>query len=142
MQPETTATQPADSTENATTATATELSREDVDPVKKEVHNSSGRENSREVREVGMKKAPKRRLSRAPVGDDVDELGDEYVEIQEAEYIGEEERDGLQVVKHRKTSRENKAAARAGKVASRRRSTLSPWELHGLISGAVESPRR
>ncbi|KAK5629099.1 hypothetical protein RRF57_004814 [Xylaria bambusicola] len=134
-------------------ATATDVPRENVDPVKKDVEMGTGMG-------IGIRKAPKRRINYAPVGDDVDELGEDDLHLnshdgtaetsirdaageREGRGKGEGEAEGenllsLQVTKHRK----NRAAVRAGKVASRRRSTLSPWELQGLISGAVESPGR
>ncbi|KAI0528154.1 Afadin and alpha-actinin-binding-domain-containing protein [Xylaria bambusicola] len=122
------------------------IPRENVDPVKKDkdVEMSMGVGVG-----IGIRKAPRRRYSRATVGDDVDELGDDDynpsrndARTGEGEE-GEEGMDGdkgpaLSVAKNRR----NRAAVRAGKVASRRRSTLSPWELQGLISGSVESPRR
>ncbi|KAI0908143.1 Afadin and alpha-actinin-binding-domain-containing protein [Ustulina deusta] len=109
--------------------------KENVDPVKRDMHTG--------LEVVSVRKAPRRRLSCAPVGDDVDELGEEE---QTGGNVGERRREGdkekgkdVEVLKNRKR------AIRSGKVASRRRSTLSPWELRGLISGNagdVESPAR
>ncbi|KAI1428671.1 Afadin and alpha-actinin-binding-domain-containing protein [Xylaria sp. FL1777] len=111
-------------------------SHQDTDPVKRDLN--------RGLDTVAVRKVPRRRISCATVGDDVDELGEETSGIvhEERERDGEGGREKdmeLVVLKNRKR------AMRSGKVASRRRSTLSPWELQGLISGNVgdvESPAR
>ncbi|KAI0406029.1 Afadin and alpha-actinin-binding-domain-containing protein [Xylaria palmicola] len=111
---------------------------EDVDPVKRD--RSRSRSRSRSPRKSPLKRGPRRRWSRAVVGlDEVDELsgaerGQESEGDREAEGDGEGVV-GLTVTKRRRTKR-------SSKVASRRRSTLSPWELQGLISGNVGSPAR
>ncbi|KAF2963816.1 hypothetical protein GQX73_g9760 [Xylaria multiplex] len=96
--------------------------KEDTDPVKRD---RDGLDGSR--RPASVKKVPRRRMSRGPVGDEVDELAPEYGEEPEGEG-GMELGPGIVI---------RKRAKRTGKVASRRRSTLSPWELQGLISGRV-----
>ncbi|GAW12911.1 hypothetical protein ANO14919_022830 [Xylariales sp. No.14919] len=97
---------------------------EDMDPVKRD------RDRSPDFGAVpvptSIKKAPRRRLSFAPAGDDVDELG---AENNEASGEADVEKEKGIVIRKR--------AKRTGKAASRRRSTLSPWELQGLISGNV-----
>ncbi|GAP85777.1 putative NIMA interactive protein [Rosellinia necatrix] len=104
---------------------------EDVDPIKKD-------RIAVIVVPSPLKKAPRRRWSRGPLAaDDVDELAlapveketeedDEEAAAQQAD--GEDL--GLRITKRR-------GARRTNRVASRRRSTLSPWELQGLISGHV-----
>ncbi|KAI0148731.1 Afadin and alpha-actinin-binding-domain-containing protein [Xylariaceae sp. FL1272] len=86
--------------------------QEDVDPVKK-------RRDS----------APPRRVSFIPSGDgEMDELAQEP--LPQGQGGGEVKADDIVVVKRKRDRR-------TSKVASRRRSTLSPWELEGLISGNV-----
>ncbi|KAI1128871.1 Afadin and alpha-actinin-binding-domain-containing protein [Nemania abortiva] len=108
---------------------------EDVDPVKRDRNPNP------------MKKGPRRRWSRGFTGpEDIDELalgedgvgGNDGEERQEREESDKMEM-GIRMVKRTGGGR------RTSKVASRRRSTLSPWELQGLISGNVgdvESPAR
>ncbi|KAI3326086.1 Afadin and alpha-actinin-binding-domain-containing protein [Xylariaceae sp. AK1471] len=96
---------------------------EDTDPVKRDINLS-------------------RRPSRRPPGheDDVDELA---LSPNVLEQQAEKEIAGAGTDKVIKVKR--KRERRTSKVASRRRSTLSPWELQGLISGNVgdvESPAR
>ncbi|KAI1350965.1 Afadin and alpha-actinin-binding-domain-containing protein [Xylaria sp. FL0043] len=144
--------------------------KEDVDPIKRDVDNT-GLDSAAGGAGIGVtvvenkqrkKRAPRRRLSCAPVGDDADELGgdaqgDMYDEgelgngedadgklgANAARRVEEEcgeSGNGLEVLKNRK-----RVLKRSDKVASRRRSTLSPWELRGLISGHVgdvSSPAR
>lgn len=140
------------------TATGTGAgAEEDVDPVKRGWRDPSP-----------AKKVLRRRWSRGLNGsEDVDELalGEEEGRTASVEAPavagrvgsrrdGEEEREtgnrgeeegkmekGIRIVKRRGGG----ASRRTSKVASRRRSTLSPWELQGLISGNVgdvESPVR
>ncbi|KAI0813431.1 Afadin and alpha-actinin-binding-domain-containing protein [Xylaria sp. FL0064] len=124
--------------------------KEDVDPIKRDM-DTTGLDGASGGVGVGgvvvekrekKKRAPRRRLSCAPVGDDVDELGADGLDVGKVEERVEgnerveSEVDGrsggeLGVLKNRKR------AKRSDKVASRRRSTLSPWELRGLISGHV-----
>ncbi|KAI0536128.1 Afadin and alpha-actinin-binding-domain-containing protein [Xylaria digitata] len=104
-------------------------SKEDMDPVKRDRDGGVGLDGSRGVpTPTSVKKVPRRRMSRGLVGDDVDELAPEYVEEPEEGEGGMEFGPGIVI---------RKRAKRTGKVASRRRSTLSPWELQGLISGRV-----
>ncbi|KAI0431153.1 Afadin and alpha-actinin-binding-domain-containing protein [Xylaria sp. FL1042] len=113
----------------------TEEDKEDVDPVKRDVDMDTGLDLDGAAAAAGVvvKKGPRRRLSCAPVGDDVDELGGEPGGLHdEGEMAVENENvNELEVLKNRKRVK------RSGKAASRRRSTLSPWELQGLISGHV-----
>ncbi|KAI0877495.1 Afadin and alpha-actinin-binding-domain-containing protein [Hypoxylon argillaceum] len=99
---------------------------EDVDPVKKDRNPSPVK-----------KRGPRRRWSRGYTGpEDVDELA--ALPGEEKEEESDRMEMGIRLVKRR-------AGRRTSKVASRRRSTLSPWELQGLISGNVggaESPAR
>lgn len=101
---------------------------QDVDPVKRDPGRSP------------LKKGPRRRWSRGLAGaDEVDELALGPVITVEAEKSPRkadgEDMVGLKITKRRNTRH-------TSKVASRRRSTLSPWELQGLITGNVESPAR
>lgn len=140
---------------------------EDVDPVKRD---RSSPVKSKSPTKSPVKKGPRRRWSRGDVSkDEFDELSLGYEgtdhnnddndrlgagEISnahdngnsngnDAETRGEEDEDvtPLRVMKRNKRT----ATSKTTKAASRRRSTLSPWELQGLITGnvgGVESPVR
>ncbi|KAI0110782.1 Afadin and alpha-actinin-binding-domain-containing protein [Nemania sp. FL0031] len=112
---------------------------EDVDPVKRDRNPSP------------VKKGPRRRWSRGYTGaEDIDELALEEGGVEnrregEGEEREEEEGNDKMEMGIRMVKRRGGNGRRTSKVASRRRSTLSPWELQGLISGnvgGVESPAR
>ncbi|KAI1178083.1 Afadin and alpha-actinin-binding-domain-containing protein [Nemania sp. FL0916] len=121
---------------------------EDTDPIKRDPNP-----NPRPL------PSPRRRRRRSSFaadpedGNDVDELGaDEDVYRRKSGVVNPvpEEDDGeesIRVTKRRGAAagRRTSKVSKASKVASRRRSTLSPWELQGLITGnvgGVESPAR
>ncbi|KAI0446938.1 Afadin and alpha-actinin-binding-domain-containing protein [Xylaria telfairii] len=140
---------------------------EDVDPVKKD---RSSPVKSKSPAKSPVKKGPRRRWSRGDVSkDELDELSLGYERADhknddndhlgageisnahsngnrngnDAETRGEEDEDvtPLRVMKRNKRT----VTSKTSKAASRRRSTLSPWELQGLITGNVgnvESPVR
>ncbi|KAI0205870.1 Afadin and alpha-actinin-binding-domain-containing protein [Astrocystis sublimbata] len=117
-----------------------------------------------------LKKGPRRRWSRGDVGkDEIDELALEYdaghnhgnVATEQSGNAVENVTDGradddeqgeqddaptpLRVPKRNRRAPMSSSKSKANKAASRRRSTLSPWELQGLITGSVggaESPVR
>ncbi|RYP90723.1 hypothetical protein DL770_003188 [Monosporascus sp. CRB-9-2] len=101
---------------------------EDVDPVKKDMNNNNN--NSSHARPLPTPASP-RRNNNTNNDPDADELAAASPEI------------GIKVQK-RKRDRRMSAATAASRRASRRRSTLSPWELESLIQGGVgvESPAR
>lgn len=102
--------------------------QEDVDPVKRDPGRSP------------MKKGPRRRWSRGLAGaDEVDELA-LGPEITAGAEKSPRKPDAEDMVDLKITKRRN--TRHTSKFASRRRSTLSPWELQGLITGNVESPGR
>ncbi|RYP46650.1 hypothetical protein DL768_007163 [Monosporascus sp. mg162] len=97
---------------------------EDVDPVKKDMNI-----NNPQARPPPMPASPRRvNITNDP---DADELAAASPEIE------------IKVQK-RKRDRRTNAATAASRRASRRRSTLSPWELESLIQGGVgvQSPAR
>ncbi|KAI0864301.1 Afadin and alpha-actinin-binding-domain-containing protein [Xylaria cubensis] len=129
---------------------------EDMDPVKRSPPKRSPLKGRSPA-----KREPRRRWSRGDVSkDEVDELslgsdngaGDRsgYVVVKEigSENGTEEEReeeDSMTLKVPKRTRRALRTATTSSKAASRRRSTLSPWELQGLITGnvgAVGSPAR
>ncbi|RYP34533.1 hypothetical protein DL767_004245 [Monosporascus sp. MG133] len=99
---------------------------EDVDPVKKDMNNNNSR-----ARPAPPTPASPRRNNNTNNDPDADELAAAGPEIE------------IKVQK-RKRDRRTSAATAASRRASRRRSTLSPWELQSLIQGGVgvESPAR
>ena len=113
---------------------------EDVDPVKKD-------------RDIDMDRSPtakpRRRVSnynRKDHDDEVDELANSP-ERGQGQSEGQSPGPGELVVPKRKRDRERRTSAvkaASARRASRRRSTLSPWELESLIQGnvGVESPAR
>ncbi|KAI8625724.1 Afadin and alpha-actinin-binding-domain-containing protein [Xylariaceae sp. FL1651] len=114
---------------------------EDMDPVKKDLSP---------VQVVAPKRVPKR-ANRAVERDAVDELAlgpDACLNVNEngaesAQADGAREEMGGEGTEQVRVKR--KRDRRTSKVASRRRSTLNPWELESLISGNigdVESPAR
>ncbi|KAI0471217.1 Afadin and alpha-actinin-binding-domain-containing protein [Xylaria cf. heliscus] len=140
-----------------------ECAREDVDPVKRD---RSHPVKSKSPTKGPVKKGPRRRWSRGDVSkDDLDELalgsegtdhnndhdhvGTEISDTKNgngdgAENRGEEEEDVTPLRMPKRSKRVPRTGA-SSKVANRRRSTLSPWELQGLITGnvgGVESPAR
>ncbi|RYP19471.1 hypothetical protein DL765_003311 [Monosporascus sp. GIB2] len=102
---------------------------EDVDPVKKDMNDN----NNTHARPPLPAPASPRRINNNTNNDPgADELTAASPEIE------------IKVQKRKRDRRTNAAAAAASRRASRRRSTLSPWELESLIQGgvAVESPAR
>ncbi|TRX92009.1 hypothetical protein FHL15_007106 [Xylaria flabelliformis] len=130
---------------------------EDVDPVKRDPPTKRSPLKERNPAKRG---GPRRRWSRGDdIGkDEVDELslgsdngaGDRsgYVVVKEigSENVTEEEQEeDCMTLKVPKRTRRALRTGTTSKAASRRRSTLSPWELQGLITGnvgAVGSPAR
>ncbi|RYP68569.1 hypothetical protein DL769_005488 [Monosporascus sp. CRB-8-3] len=102
---------------------------EDVDPVKKDMNNNNN--NNTYPRPLPPAPASPWRNNNTNDNPDADELAAASPEIE------------IKVQK-RKRDRRTSAAVAASRRASRRRSTLSPWELESLIQGgvAVESPAR
>ncbi|KAI0549864.1 Afadin and alpha-actinin-binding-domain-containing protein [Xylaria curta] len=110
--------------------------RDDVDPVKREPPRSVVKERS-----PAKRGTPRRRAGK----DEVDELslGNDRGKELESENGTEEE--GSMTLKVPKRTRRALRTGTTSKAATRRRSTLSPWELQGLITGnvgAVGSPAR
>ncbi|RYO83134.1 hypothetical protein DL762_006302 [Monosporascus cannonballus] len=107
---------------------AVNLDLEDVDPVKKDVNNNNNNTHTRPP--LPAPASPRR--SNNNNDPDADELAAASPEIE------------IKIQKRKRDRRTNAAAAAASRRASRRRSTLSPWELESLIQGgvAVESPAR
>ena len=106
---------------------------EDVDPIKKDMKRSPV--------VTAAATRPRRRVSnynRSGHDDEADELANSPVRDQ-SPAAGE-----LVVPKRKRDRRTSAVAAASARRASRRRSTLSPWELESLIQGnvGVESPAR
>lgn len=106
---------------------------EDVDPVKKDMKRSPV--------VTAAATRPRRRVSnynRSGHDDEADELANSPVRDQ-SPAAGE-----LVVPKRKRDRRTSAVAAASARRASRRRSTLSPWELESLIQGnvGIESPAR
>ncbi|RYP08461.1 hypothetical protein DL764_001887 [Monosporascus ibericus] len=107
---------------------------EDVDPVKKDMtnnNNNNNNNNNSHARLPPPTPTSPRRNNNTNNDPDADELAAASPEIE------------IKVQK-RKRDRRMSAATAASRRASRRRSTLSPWELESLIRGGVgvESPAR
>lgn len=126
--------------EARTETTGARAAEQDVDPVK------------RDWRDASPAKKVLRRRGPPNGSEDVDELalGEEGRETgnnkekKDGEEGGKMEK-GIRVVKRRGAGGASSSSRRTSKAASRRRSTLSPWELQGLITGNVgdvESPVR
>ncbi|RYP65039.1 hypothetical protein DL771_008493 [Monosporascus sp. 5C6A] len=103
---------------------------EDVDPVKKDMNNNNNNNNNSHARPPPSGPASPRRNNNTN-DPDADELAAASPEVE------------IKIQKRKRDHRTNAATA-ASRRASRRRSTLSPWELESLIQGGigVESPAR
>ncbi|KAI1432673.1 Afadin and alpha-actinin-binding-domain-containing protein [Xylaria sp. CBS 124048] len=127
---------------------------EDVDPVKKVVydHDSASATKNAKAR---RRRRGRSLLEKEAEADELDELAlegagvdhvAEGVDVGDGEAMGGEERgedgDEMGAMNVGKRRRVMNTTRRASRVVSRRRSTLSPWELQGLIQGRVESPLR